>query len=135
MRRSSFRLLASTSVDLRALVGAGLYVDNEVGSCGSTGRGEANVQNVCSFAAVELMRHGASPAEAGLAVLHRVVRNTREEHLLGRDGKPNFGLKFYLLHASGEHAGVSLWSPTKFAVTEKIGALGMDRTVAQRPAI
>ncbi|REJ72876.1 MAG: asparaginase [Planctomycetota bacterium] len=103
------------------IVGAGLYVDNEIGSCGSTGRGEANLQNLCSFAAVELMRGGASPSEAGMEVLRRVAAHTREPHLLGDDGKPNFGLKFYLLNKAGEHAGVSLWGPTEFAVCDERG--------------
>ncbi len=102
-------------------LGAGLYVDNAAGSCGSTGRGEANLQNLSSFAAVELMRGGASPQEAGLEVLRRVVKNTREPHLLGADGRPNFGLKFYLLDTRGQHAGVSLWGPTKFAITDERG--------------
>jgi len=38
-----------------ALIGAGLYVDNNIGSCGSTGRGEENIRNVSSFAVVEMM--------------------------------------------------------------------------------
>ncbi|MEW4530879.1 N(4)-(beta-N-acetylglucosaminyl)-L-asparaginase [Maioricimonas sp. JC845] len=103
------------------LLGAGLYVDNEVGSCGSTGRGEANIREVSSFAAVELMRQGASPEEAGLEVMQRVIRHTTERHLLGEDGRPNFGLKFYLLGRDGTHAGVSLWGPAQFAVTDADG--------------
>ncbi len=103
------------------IIGAGLYVDNEIGSCGSTGRGEANLQNMSSMAAVELMRGGMSPQEAGLEVLRRVARRTSEKHLLGEDGRPNFGLKFYLLNKRGEHAGVSMWGPAKFAVCDEQG--------------
>ncbi len=58
------------------IIGAGLYVDNAVGSCGSTGRGEANLINCSSMAAVELMRGGASPEEAGLEILRRVAQST-----------------------------------------------------------
>jgi N4-(beta-N-acetylglucosaminyl)-L-asparaginase len=105
-----------------AVIGAGLYCDNPVGSCGSTGRGEANLQHASSATAVELMRQGASPREAGLELLKRVVAHTREPHLLGKDGKPNFGLKLYLLNQSGEYAGVSLWGPTDFAVADAKGA-------------
>lgn len=104
-----------------ALIGAGLYVDNNIGSCGSTGRGEENIRNVSSFAVVELMRGGMSPAEAGLLALQRVVDHAKEPHLLGTDHRPNFGLKFYVLSKSGDYAGVSLWGPTKFAVTDKEG--------------
>lgn len=103
------------------IIGAGLYVDNEIGSCGSTGRGEANLQNLSSMAAVELMRGGASPRDAGLEIMRRVVTHTTQKHLLGEDGRPNFGLKFYLLNKRGEYAGISLWGPTKFAVTDAKG--------------
>ncbi len=102
------------------IIGAGLYVDNEIGSCGSTGRGEANLQNLCSFAAVELMRDGMSPQDAGMEVLRRVAAHT-EKRLLDEQDRPDFGLKFYVLSKSGEHAGVSMWGPSQFAVTDKNG--------------
>jgi N4-(beta-N-acetylglucosaminyl)-L-asparaginase len=104
------------------IIGAGLYVDNDVGSCGSTGRGEATSNDLCSFAAVELMRNGATPHEAGREVLERVVRHTTRPHLLDAHGQPNFGLKFYLLNRQGIHAGVSLHGPTTFAVTDEEGS-------------
>ena len=103
------------------IIGAGLYVDNEVGSCGSTGRGEANLQNQCCHAAVEFMRQGLSPQEAGLEVLRRVARNTKERHLLDEEGRPNFNLHFYLLAKDGRHAGVTMWGPGKFAITDHDG--------------
>src|SRR6476646_6407052 len=43
------------------ILGAGLYVDGAVGAAGSTGRGEANLYNLCSFLIVEEMRRGAHP--------------------------------------------------------------------------
>ncbi|UCH09273.1 MAG: N(4)-(beta-N-acetylglucosaminyl)-L-asparaginase [Fidelibacterota bacterium] len=104
------------------IIGAGLYVDNDVGSCGSTGRGEANLQNLCSFHAVELMRGGRSPKDAGLEVLRQVVSHTREDRLLDKKGRPDFGLKFYLLGRNGSYAGVSMWGPAKFAVADEKGA-------------
>ncbi len=103
------------------IIGAGLYVDNEIGSCGSTGRGEANLQNLCCSTAVELMRGGTSPVDAGMEILRRVAQHTSEQHLLDEDGRPNFGLKFYLLAKDGSHAGVSMWGPAEFAVTDKQG--------------
>ncbi len=102
------------------ILGAGLYVDNEVGSCGSTGRGEANLLEVSSFAAVELMRGGRSPAEAGLEVLKRIAKHT-EPRLRNDAGRPDFGLKLYLLAKDGRHAGVSLWGPADYAVTDETG--------------
>src|SRR5688500_8857323 len=53
------------------ILGAGLYVDGEVGAAGSTGRGEANLFSLCSFLVVELMRGGMSPKDAGMAALKR----------------------------------------------------------------
>lgn len=107
------------------IIGAGLYCDNEIGSCGSTGRGEANLQNLCSFAAVELMRNGASPEEAGMEVLRRVAKTT-EPRLRDKDGRPDFGLSFYLLAKDGRHAGVTMWGPEKFSVTDQDGTRHED---------
>jgi N4-(beta-N-acetylglucosaminyl)-L-asparaginase len=104
------------------IVGAGLYVDNEVGSCGSTGRGECNLQHASSATAVELMRQGASPVDAGMELLQRIVKHTTQPHLLRPDGKPMFGLKFYILRKDGTHAGVSLWGPAVYAVADDQGA-------------
>lgn len=102
------------------IIGAGLYVDNEIGSCGSTGRGEANLQNLSSFAAVELMRQGRTPLEAGLEVLRRVAQHT-EPRLRDAQGRPKFQLKFYLLAKDGTHAGVCLWGPSDYAITDEQG--------------
>ena len=102
------------------IIGAGLYVDNQVGTCGSTGRGEANLQNLSSYAGVEQMRQGKSPKEAGLAVLRDVVRHS-EPRLLDEQGCPKFDLKLYLISKDGSHAGVSLWGPAKFSVTDAAG--------------
>ena len=87
------------------ILGAGLYVDGEVGAAGSTGRGEANLFNLCSFLIVEEMRRGAHPKDAGMAALKRVAKNTVEKRLLNSRGQPNFGLNFYIVNAKGEHAG------------------------------
>jgi N4-(beta-N-acetylglucosaminyl)-L-asparaginase len=103
------------------VVGAGLYVDNAIGSCGSTGRGEASLENVCSFAAVELMRHGREPQAAGLEILERVAAHTNQKHLLDDRGRPAFNLKLYLLRKDGAHAGVALWGPAEIAVADAAG--------------
>jgi N4-(beta-N-acetylglucosaminyl)-L-asparaginase len=102
------------------ILGAGLYVDNEVGAAGSTGRGEANLYNLCSFLIVEQMRQGKSPKDAGMEALRRVQRNTVEKRLLDERGVPRFGLNFYVVNARGEFAGVSMY-PSKFAVCTENG--------------
>src|SRR5438128_9634000 len=81
------------------ILGAGLYLDGEVGAAGSTGRGEANLFNLSSFFIVEQMRNGLSPKDACVAALKRVVANTIEKRLLNAKGQPNFGLNFYSLNA------------------------------------
>ena len=91
------------------ILGAGLYVDNEVGAAGSTGRGEANLYNLCSFMIVEEMRRGAHPKDAGMAALRRIKSNTIEKRLLNKRGEPNFNISFYILNKKSEHAGVALY--------------------------
>lgn len=101
------------------ILGAGLYVDGEIGAAGSTGRGEANLFNLCSFLIVEEMRRGKHPKDAGLEALRRVQKNTVEKRLLNARGLPNFGLNFYILNAKGEYAGVSMYEATYAVCTEK----------------
>ena len=102
------------------ILGAGLYVDGEVGAAGSTGRGEANLYNLSSYLIVEEMRRGAHPKDAGMTALKRVVANTVEKRLLNDRRQPNFGLNFYILNAKGEYAGVSMY-PAKYAVCTENG--------------
>jgi len=97
------------------IIGAGLYVDNAVGAAGSTGRGEANLQNCASFLIVELMRSGMDPERACLEVLKRIADHT-EPRLQDKAGRPAFGLKFYAVAKDGRHAGASMWSDGKYAV-------------------
>jgi N4-(beta-N-acetylglucosaminyl)-L-asparaginase len=92
------------------ILGAGLYVDGEVGAAGSTGRGEANLYGLCSFLIVENMRRGMRPKDAGMDALKRIKSATIERRLLNSRGEPNFNVNFYVLGAGGEHAGVALYA-------------------------
>src|ERR1700754_883069 len=56
------------------IIGAGLYVDNEVGGATSTGVGEEVIRNVGSFLVVELMRQGMSPQAACKAAVERILK-------------------------------------------------------------
>lgn len=109
------------------ILGAGLYVDGEVGAAGSTGRGEANLFNLCSFLIVELMRQGRSPKDAGLEALRRIRGNTIEKRLLNAKGNPNFNVNFYIVTRSGEYAGVSMYA-SRFAVCTESGPQTLDTT-------
>jgi N4-(beta-N-acetylglucosaminyl)-L-asparaginase len=106
------------------ILGAGLYVDGTVGAAGSTGRGEANLYNLCSFLIVENMRRGMSPKDAGMEALRRVKEATSERRLLNNRNEPNFNLNFYVLNAKGEHAGVALYAGANatYAVCTENGA-------------
>jgi N4-(beta-N-acetylglucosaminyl)-L-asparaginase len=103
------------------ILGAGLYVDNAVGAAGSTGRGEANLFNLCSFVIIEEMRRGAHPKDAGMEVLNRIKNNTIEKRLLNSRGLPNFGINFYILNAKGEFAGVTMYEGASFAMCNENG--------------
>ena len=102
------------------IIGAGLYVDNAVGAAGSTGRGEANLQNCSSFAVVELMRGGMSPKEASLAAVRRIVDRC-EPRLKNDEGKPRFDVKFYAVAKDGRFGGASIWSGAQMAVADATG--------------
>lgn len=56
------------------IIGAGLYVDGEVGAATSTGVGEEVIRNAGSFLVVELMRQGRSPQEACREAVMRIVK-------------------------------------------------------------
>ena len=106
------------------VLGAGLYVDGEVGAAGSTGRGEANLYNLCSFLIVDEMRRGKHPKDAGLEALRRIKANTIEKRLLNAAGNPSFNINFYILNKRGEYAGVAMYNPgnrQQFAVCDEKG--------------
>jgi N4-(beta-N-acetylglucosaminyl)-L-asparaginase len=91
------------------ILGAGLWLDGEIGVAGSTGRGEANLYNLCSHVIVEQMRQGRAPKDAAMEALRRVKASTVEKRLLTPDGRPSFGLTFYVISRTGEYAGVTMW--------------------------
>jgi len=107
------------------ILGAGLYVDGDIGAAGSTGRGEANLYNLSSFMIIENMRRGMHPKDAAIDVLRRVKANTIEKRLLNASGNPNFGLNFYVVNAAGEYAGVSMY-PAHYAVCTENGPQTLD---------
>jgi N4-(beta-N-acetylglucosaminyl)-L-asparaginase len=105
------------------IIGAGLYCDQDAGSAGSTGRGEANLLSCASFHIVDLLRQGRTPLDAGMEVLRQIVRQTQRQgryqpDLLDASGKPDFGLQFYVLGLDGTVAGVSLKDAGTFALSD-----------------
>jgi len=104
------------------ILGAGLFVDGDVGAAGSTGRGEANLFNLSSHLIVEKMRQGMSPKDAGMEALKRIRSNTIEKRLLNSKGNPNFGVTFYIVNTRGDYAGVAMYEAKQFAVCTEAGA-------------
>lgn len=87
------------------IIGAGVYVDQDVGAAGSTGRGEENIRIAGAHTIVENMRHGMPPKDAVLDALKRVARNFDNDQARLNQ----FDLNFYALRKDGEYAGASLW--------------------------
>jgi len=96
--------------------GAGLYVDNEVGAAGSTGRGEANLVNCSSVMIVEYMRQGKSPEEACLQACRRIADHNKMRRLKDKEGRPAFDVRFYAVNRNGEVGGAGIWSGGQMAV-------------------
>ena len=108
------------------IIGAGLYVDNDVGAAGATGRGEAVIISSGSRIVVENMRHGMSPKDAVLDVLKRIVKQTVDPRLRKKDGRPDFDVMLYALRKDGQHAAGSIYGPRKYAVDEGEGSVHAD---------
>jgi N4-(beta-N-acetylglucosaminyl)-L-asparaginase len=106
------------------ILGAGLYVDNDVGAAGSTGRGEANLYNLSSFLIVENMRRGMTPKDAAMEALKRIRANTVERRLRNDRGEPNFNIRFFVLNKQGIFAGCSMYAAgeAQYAVCTENGS-------------
>ena len=79
------------------IIGAGLFVDNEVGGATATGVGEEVVRTVGSFLIVELMRQGKSPQEACEEGVKRIIAKNKD--------KPDFQIGFIAVNKQGETGG------------------------------
>ena len=85
------------------IIGAALFVDNEVGCAAATGLGEEVIKSTGSFLVVELMRQGYSPDEACEEALNRVIK--------AHDGNPDFQIGYIALRKDGEVGAACLkWS-------------------------
>ena len=91
------------------IIGAGLYVDNEVGGATSTGVGEEVVRNVGSFLVVELMRQGHSPEAACKEAVMRIIRRKPET-------AKNIQVGFLAMNKKGEYGAYAIQKGFSFAV-------------------
>ncbi len=93
------------------IIGAGLYVDNEVGGATSTGVGEEVIRTVGSFLVVELMRQGRSPEEACREAVERIIRKKPETAKTIQVG-------FLAMNKQGEYGAYALQPGFSFAVCD-----------------
>ncbi|HLU49547.1 MAG TPA: N(4)-(beta-N-acetylglucosaminyl)-L-asparaginase, partial [Planctomycetota bacterium] len=100
------------------IIGAGLYVDNDAGAAGATGRGEAVILAGGARIICENMRRGLHPKDAVRDVLERIAKRTVDPRLLDEKGRPSFNVTLYALRKDGAYASGSLWSGGKFAVKD-----------------
>src|SRR5947209_13082234 len=108
------------------ILGAGLFLDNEVGSAGSTGRGEANLLNLSSHTIVEGLRRGLAPKDAALEACRRIAATNLSPRLRDSKKRPSFNVKFYCLAKDGRFAGASLWAGAQMAVHDGDSARVVD---------
>ncbi len=99
------------------ILGAGLYLDNEVGSGGSTGVGEANLLNCSSYLVVENLRRGMSVKDAVMETCKRIAATSiRDPKRRKADGRTTFNVSFYALNKEGQFFGGSIYPAGKIAV-------------------
>jgi len=91
------------------IIGAGLYVDNEVGSAAATGLGELVLRQLSSFLVVEFMRQGKSPQEACEQAIKRIVSKNKVD-------KAQVGL--IAMNKAGESGGYSIHPGFVYVLTE-----------------
>ncbi|QXV64166.1 N(4)-(beta-N-acetylglucosaminyl)-L-asparaginase [Mucilaginibacter sp. 21P] len=93
------------------IIGAGLYIDNEVGGATSTGVGEEVIRNVGSFLVVELMRQGLSPEDACKEAVQRIIKKKPEI-------AKQIQVGFLAINKKGEYGAYALQDGFSFAVCD-----------------
>jgi len=89
------------------IIGAGLFVDNEVGGACATGLGEAVIRIAGSHTVVELMRHGKSPNEACRLAAERIIK--KHKNIKGVQ------VGFIAINTKGEVGGYSVYKGFNYA--------------------
>lgn len=94
------------------IIGAGLYVDNEVGAATATGVGEEVIRIAGSFLVVELMRQGLSPEKACYEAVQRIIKRKP-------DKAKDLQVGFLAINKNGEYGSYALQKGFSYAVTHK----------------
>jgi N4-(beta-N-acetylglucosaminyl)-L-asparaginase len=106
------------------IIGAGLYVDNEVGAATATGVGEAVVRAVGSFLVVEFMRHGHSPQDACRLATERVIKKNPDWKQVQ--------VGFIALNIQGRVGGYCIQPGFDYAVYDEAGGNRMVKAMSRR---
>ena len=99
------------------IIGAGLFVDNEIGSAVATGMGELVMRSVGSFLVVELMRQGRTPQEACEEAVMRIVK---------KQDTSEVQVGYIALDKKGNYGAYSIKPGFMYAVTDKDGTRVVD---------
>jgi N4-(beta-N-acetylglucosaminyl)-L-asparaginase len=97
------------------IIGAGLYVDNDIGAATATGMGELMMKTVGCHLVVELMRQGASPQQACQQAVMRIADKL--------DDYQQFQVGFLALNKAGEYGAYCIQPGFNYAVRDKAGSL------------
>jgi len=100
------------------LIGAGLYVDNDIGAATATGMGELMIKTVGCHLVVEMMRQGMSPTQACKAAVDRIANKLGDYR--------DFQVGFLALNKAGEFGSYCIQSGFNYAVTDKSGSKLLD---------
>jgi N4-(beta-N-acetylglucosaminyl)-L-asparaginase len=93
------------------IIGAGLFLDNEVGGAVATGLGEAVIRVSGSAMVVEQMRHGMSPGDACKEVVNRIIRK--------HDDLTGLQVGFLAMDMNGNTGGYSIYNGFNYALTSE----------------
>lgn len=96
------------------IIGAGLFVDNEVGAATSSGQGEEVIRICGTHLVVEFMRNGATPQEACKKAIERIIKK-------GEERAKTFQVGFVAINKQGEVGAYSIQKGFNYTVTEKGG--------------
>ena len=99
------------------IIGAGLYVDNEVGAATATGHGEEVIRIAGSHLVVELMRQGKHPEDACKEAVNRIIKLTKQRN---KDLK-NIQVGFIAINKQGEYGSYCIHPGFNFAVHDSKG--------------
>jgi N4-(beta-N-acetylglucosaminyl)-L-asparaginase len=91
------------------IIGAGLFVDNEVGAVTSTGQGEDVIRICGSHTVVELMRQGLSPEQACKTAVERIIRIKKEK-------AKEIQVAFIALNKKGETGAYAIQKGFSYAI-------------------